>query len=377
MIDVAKRLNILSISDIHFGHRQTPTPLIIDNVMRVFAERLPCTQLLVIGGDVFDTLLSLTETNVNDILQFFQWLLAQCHQYDVVVRVLAGTHSHDRTQCSVFQHLHHEHLFRNDLRYIDTVRLEYIEPLGLRMLYLPDDLPYESSEAVLRVVAEQMHDLGWDYVDYAVLHGWLEKALPAHVPINKRPTVVFRTEQLRFVRRWVMAGHIHTPMVSDHTFYNGSFDRLCHGEEEPKGCMWIEQAADGSTKLEFIENTNAAIYRTIDLTPYADIDQALAVFTTELARLPYHPVTHVRTIHPQPEVRTALQRFCATHQPHIRYTHQSPKSQTDDTDEGESFDPTILTAPTLETLPTLVLEYLNGRNTPHDLTAERVAALFT
>ena len=341
--------------------------------MTIFSDRLPRTDLLVFGGDVFDTLLSMTDTCVNDILRFFQWTLAMCHQYNVTVRVMAGTHSHDRGQCSVLPHLHHEHLFKNDLRYIDTIRLEHIAHLDLRMLYLPDDLPYESADAVMRVVNDQMHDLGWEYVDYAVVHGWFKNVLP---PISAHhPPIVFTTEQFAFVRRWVMAGHVHTPDVFDNVFYNGSTDRLCHGEEETKGCVWVEQRGDGTTRLEFVENRGAAVYKTIDLTACGEIDDAVLRFRQEMESVPHHPVTYIRTIHPLAELRTALQKFCAERYPHARYAHQSPKQEGVLTDEGLDYEAATLITPTPETLSTLILEYLNNRSIGHDLTIARVEQL--
>ena len=166
-----KPLRILSTSDWHLGNPRVPAGNICDRLRHYMFPLLEQTDLLNIGGDVWDTLMTLNdETNV--IVSFLIDLLRMCHVNNVTVRVLLGTFSHDRDQSSVFEIYQKKCHFTNDLRYISKVYLEEIESLNVRILYLPDDLPYESSEACLEAVSDMMKTRGWTWVDYVFGHGY-------------------------------------------------------------------------------------------------------------------------------------------------------------------------------------------------------------
>jgi predicted MPP superfamily phosphohydrolase len=106
-IKPAGALRICTISDVHLGHRKTPTYAIITELEHLVVNRFAMSQLdaLFITGDLFDRLLNLPFTDVGVIHQFFIKLLTLAKQFNVKVRVLEGTPSHDWKQSRLLVHI--------------------------------------------------------------------------------------------------------------------------------------------------------------------------------------------------------------------------------------------------------------------------------
>jgi hypothetical protein len=352
-----KPLRILSTSDWHLGNSRVPAHLICNRLRDVVFPKLADTDLLNIGGDVWDTLMSMGQ-DVNVIVGFLLDLLHHCHHHNVVVRVLLGTFTHDRDQSSVFELYHQKYQFTNDLRYIDKVYLEYISALDVRILYLPDDLPYESAEACLEVVKEMMTARNWDWVDYVFGHGYFEHMLPPNIP--RKPKVTFHISQFKpFVRRYVLMGHIHLSDASDMVLYNNSFDRIAHGEEGSKGCLYITDLGT-TAKIQVLENPLATKFITIDLSRYGHIE-TIGQRYLELVKEKFSDTPgYVRVIHPSAEVRQALRRLTTAHFPNLIYSIKLISDQPTE-HQGNvrvSFDVVEYPTPTQETLPQMVFEFL-------------------
>lgn len=359
-------LQILSTSDWHLGNRRVPSVAICERLRRVIFPHLTTCHLLNIGGDVWDTLVHFSDES-NVILSFIIDLLKICDAHRVIVRVLLGTFTHDRTQSSVFPVLHEKYRCQNDLKYIDRVCLEEIETLDLRILYLPDDLPYQSSEACLDDVKEMMAARGWTYVDYVFGHGYFDHMLPPY--ITKRPKCTFTHQQFSgFVRRYICMGHIHLSDITDNILYNNSFDRLAHGEEAPKGCLSILDYGT-EANLSIIENPQATKFLTFNLT---SLDATSDIGAQYLARLKtqFSPdeYGYVRIIHPSAEIRQALGRLTATQYPRLVYS-------VDRTDRDKLKDPTLThkamldiktyPIPTHDTLPYMLYGLLGDKDKEH------------
>lgn len=354
----AKPLRIISTSDWHLGNARVPALSICNRLRETLFPLLSQTDLLNIGGDVWDTLLTFSN-EANGIVAFIIDLLRECDKHVVVVRVLLGTYTHDRNQSTIFEVYHEKCHFKNDLRYINQVCLEEIPSLDVRILYLPDDLPYESSDACLEAVSEMMTSRGWDYVDYVFGHGYFDHMLPVHIP--RKPKCTFRVLQFKsFVRRYVCMGHIHQCDFTENVFYNNSFDRLAHGEELPKGFMFVEDIGT-SAKLRFIENVDATKFITIDLSAYTDKEVACRRYP-ELVKERFSGTPgYVRVIHPSAEVRQALHRLTTSQHPELIYSfRKSPEDSSGEahTSVRKSFDVSEYPTPTKETLPQMVFDFL-------------------
>jgi len=371
-----KPLRILSTSDWHLGNSRVPAINICNRLREVMFPLLSQTDLLNIGGDVWDTLLSQSK-ETNEIVSFLIDMLRICSENNVVVRVLLGTFSHDRDQSIVFKTYQDKCHFTNDLRYIDTVYLEEISFLGVRILYLPDDLPYESSEACLAAVSEMMAVRGWTWVDYVFGHGYFEHMLPPHIP--RQPKCTFRVAQFTsFVRRYVCMGHIHLSDITGQVFYNNSFDRIAHGEENPKGLMYIEDLGT-SAKLHFVENKKATKFITLDLSKYKDTETIGHHYLDLIKKKFQGAPGYVRVIHPSVEVRQALHRLTANHHTELFYSFK--KSPEEILTEGriaarKSFDVGEYPTPTTATLPQMVLDFLE-QNAGTSLSLDKITTLLS
>jgi len=370
-----KPLRLLSTSDWHLGNGRVPAINICNRLRDTLFPRLAEIDLLNLGGDIWDTLLSLSE-DVNIILALLIDLLRVCDHYNVVVRVLRGTYSHDRGQSLLFP-LHHTSCeFQNDLRYIDQITLEEIASLNIKILYLPDDLPYDSADACLDVVREMMTAYGWHYVDYVFGHGYFDHMIPTHIP--RKPKCLFRVNQFAsWVRRYVCMGHIHQSDFTDNVFYNNSFDRLAHGEEAPKGFVLVTDYGN-SAKLEFIENKDATKFITLDLSVY---DDKAAIGTIYLKRLnqlfPTKEAGFIRVVHPSAEIRQTLRRLTNNHYPNLLYSFdrsQDHKLRDSSQLHRKLLDVKSYPIPNRDTLPQMVHDFL-AKEGQSDLSVETIAAI--
>lgn len=354
-----KSLRILSTSDWHLGNSRVPTQNIIRRLQTVIFPLLSKTDILNIGGDVWDTVLTLSN-ETNGIVSFIIDLLRECSTHNVTVRVLLGTYVHDRDQSTIFEICQEKCNFKNNLKYINQLCLEEIKEHDIRILYLPDDLPYESSDAVLEAVSELMSVRGWDWIDYVFGHGYFLHMIPETIP--RKPKCLFKISQFKnIVRRYVCMGHVHMSDFTENVFYNNSFDRIAHGEELPKGCVYLEDFGT-SAKIKFIENTQATKFVTIDLSSYKD-KETIGQYYLEKVEKKFSEgeAGYVRVIHPSVEIRQALHRITTNKYPNLIYSFL--KFSDDNGIDNhpslrKSFDVSEYPTPTKETLPKMIEEFL-------------------
>lgn len=372
----AKPLRILSTSDWHLGNARVPAINVCNRLRDVLFPELPNIDLLNIGGDLWDTSLMLSsETNI--IEGFLIDLLHECDRYRTVVRILRGTYLHDRDQSAALADVYHVKCrFTNDLKYINTMSLEEIQSLNVRILYLPDDLPYDTSDECLKVIQELLASRGWTWVDYVFGHGYFEHMLPSFIP--KQPKCTYRIAQFKpLVRRYVCMGHVHLSDFTENVFYNNSFDRIAHGEEAPKGFVIVEDFGD-QARLRIVENKAATKFMTIDLTGHTDKDTIGEYYLDQIARkFPHNEPGYVRVIHPSVEVRQALKRITVLQHPELSFSYlktADEPSQYDLVSVRKSFDIAEYPTPTEDTLPQMILDFLE-KNGGTQLTLARITEL--
>ena len=324
-----------------------------ENMMTYLYPRIPEADLLVVGGDIFDTSLGLSEDHANVIISVFIEILRLAHQHGVTVQILRGTYSHDRNQCKIFETLYKKGHYTNSFKYVDILSCEYIESLDLKVLYIPDDLPYKSSESCLDAIHKLLNDMNWAKFDYVFLHGYFRHRLPERIP--RLPKCTFTIEQFKdIVSRYVVCAHVHTGDITENVIYNGSFERLAHGEEEPKGYIFITDDRKHA-KIEFVENKHATKFMTLDLSRYVEIDDAVSAYRKYLDGYKKEPIVHIRIAHPSSEVRTLLARITKQFYQNASFSikadkdHQQTTLRAKDLIELSNENP-----PTEETLPNLV-----------------------
>lgn len=285
-------MRILWSSDHHTLHPTTPTSHILGNMSTFYYKDhdLAKVGLVIKGGDLTDRLV---EAPNRDFIRLKQWsktFLTRCHEEKVAVLVLEGTSSHDWGQPRHLETLAHEDM---DFRYVDTLSIQHYPNLDdLTVMCVPDNMgaltPDEIWEEALRVLTE--HKL--DKVDIIAFHGTWPHQLPGHA-LNKKHDPA-RWESI--CTYLILSGHIHIPSIKGKVHSSGSFDRIAHGEEHPKGAFVVDLDKTKQTfTATFWENRKALPYVTLkvkeDITTEALVKQ-LHEFIRE-KKLPLHAQVRV------------------------------------------------------------------------------------
>lgn len=285
-----KEVTIGSVSDIHLGHRRNPTTRVIKNLLQEFPDSPEMGELdiLFIAGDVYDDLLSLPDENVTHI-DFWIWhILYVCVKYDIVLRVLDGTKSHDWFQSSRFEVINQIGKINADVKYVRDLSIEYIERYDINVLYVPDEWS-ETTERTLAQVKELMRAKGLVTVDFAVMHGQFGHQLPEGIKAQKHDS----EEYLALVTELIFIGHVHKPSVYKRIIAQGSFDRLSHGEEEAKGHFRVKVHGHHNYDIQFVENKGAMLFKTIDCTSL-DLEQTFEKIDSQIGTITDN--IHVRVL---------------------------------------------------------------------------------
>lgn len=253
-----------SLSDVHLGHHNTPTSHILRNLRREFPDTEETGKLdtIYIVGDLFDRLLTAPDPDVGAIKLWLFSFLTMCARRDIQVRVLEGTKSHDWGQNKLVEQVKELANIQVDLKYIDTLSIEYNERYGIHVLYVPDDWRPDTDTTWMEVL-QLLQAHGLEKVDYAFVHGSFDHQLP---PLVKSPKHL-GDRYLSITKHYICVGHVHIHSVYGmRLLANGSFDRISHGEEEAKGHWRVAVGGEDGDEIVFVENKGAQLYKTIDCT---------------------------------------------------------------------------------------------------------------
>ncbi len=304
----------LSASDFHFGHPRVPAEIMYRNVVKTMYPHLNDElDILFIVGDFFDRLLDMSgqagyyAALVIDELK----KLAEKHQF--FIRIVRGTFSHDRLQNQFFIKNAAPLMINGEqlVRLYDTIEIEHLSTLGINILYVPDDLPYEDATPVIK---DKIRDAQLTQVDFALTHSYFEHLIPPGLP--RKPHNTYSADTFgEFVRGVVLNGHIHTRRVYKKVVTNGSFERLCHGEEELKGFFVIRYDKEtGATTHDFIVNEFATTFRTINLSRCASVPEAITKYQKKVSTLvdtdnSTYGILHIRILTDDNILRDAIVEF--------------------------------------------------------------------
>lgn len=358
-----ERFKILSFSDVHLGCDRIDQMEMVTLFENILFEWIPKVKLVTIVGDLFDDSIVLSNSGAIYILDFITKFLHICDENNVTVRLLRGTFSHDRNQCQAVKSMADSMNVKNDVKYYDKIDVEYIKELDLKIGYIPDDLSpsFKTSQNAIELLKDKMLALGFDNLDYVLFHGYAEHVLPP----KAHPKYVFNADQFPFVKKCVLAGHIHQHSSFRNFYYHGSLDRLAFNEEDSKGFLIVHDYKD-SYSVRFIENTNAHIFKTLD---YSKIETGI----TERFRKDIEPykdsrqTVYIRVIHPDGNIRIALRNFVNEHYPNIKFFHTSPKNKTvTKMSEDIIIDQGVeLRTYSVNTLPDDIYEYIRENKLEH------------
>lgn len=344
-----KEIKLLAVSDIHFGSKRNKTSKIISNFKKyILNEQNKNLDILVIVGDFYDGLLDLKSQEGYEIDYLIYLILTYCKLNEITLRVLEGTPSHDWTQPERFIKLNNILGYKDlDIKYVDNVTVEYMEKFDIHVLYVPDEIQ-PTPEKTLALVKETMMSKGLDKVDLAFMHGQFEYQLPAHIKNIPRHS---SAEYLGLVKSFIFVGHIHTHSVFERIIAQGSFDRLSHGEEEPKGFV-IANITNNTSEFFFIENKDAKIYKTVDCS-YFELDKSLEYLKEMAASLPEDSAIRISANSNQPILANIQELVIFA--PHITWTkHIRDKDKGTDNNVSELIEDEEIYTPVTITKDNLV-----------------------
>lgn len=278
----SKELKIAAISDIHLGSRRNKTSDIIAALDAAFPDNEETGQLdlLVLVGDVFDRLLNLPDDDTSEIEMWIGRLLYICSKRNIILRILEGTPSHDWKQSASFEKVLNHKGYSINCKYVSILSIEYIEQLDIQVLYIPDEWQ-PTTDKTLKEVKDLLALKNLEQVDFAFMHGQFEFQLPSHIKGMPRHS---SQEYLKLVKHYIFIGHIHVFSTFDRIIAQGSFDRLSHGEEAPKGHVRATVSKDNK-EFFFIENKKARIYKTIECKDF-DLQKTFASIKKKLEKFP-------------------------------------------------------------------------------------------
>jgi hypothetical protein len=340
-------------------HRRNPTTRIIKNFDESVLpddDTTAALDILFIPGDIFDSLRALNDEDVPPTDAWIHRTLRIAKKHDIVVIVLEGTPGHDWKQSRRFVDINENAGIGANLRYVDTLSIEYIEQYGITVLCVPDE--WDTPENTLSQVHDLLRAKGLTQVDFAIMHGQFPHQLPEHVKAPKHDPEAY----MAIVKYVILIGHVHTfsvyrSQINPHGSFivaQGSFDRLTHGEEGPKGHVRLVVRSEGDIDLKFIENDNAMKFVTIRCTSM-DLEETLQTISAVARELPDGSHIRVEADHDNPiltNMEELIRRF-----PLGVWSKLSREAAIEEkqmvTEDDTPFVPIVITR---ENLPNLLLE---------------------
>ena len=274
------KTSILAISDVHIGCPRLNPKLLHDKFKKfLYPQVTSDISILFICGDFFDNLLNLNAYAAFVAMDIIKELKHLCRSVGCDLRVLRGTFTHDRDQPKHF--VNGEDPEDTSVKLYDKFSIEHHSKTGLNILYIPDNIKFND-------VYESIHELlkghNLEKVDILVHHGYFKHILPEALLVKGLPHGCLEVEKIqKYVKGCVLNGHVHISSIYQNVISIGSFDRLAHGEEEPKGFYRID--IDGNDyRFKFIENKDATKFITYNLLTFTS-EQALDYFSSEFSKL--------------------------------------------------------------------------------------------
>ncbi len=253
--------------DIHFGVTSIPVGAVTKSFKYVYeAAKRRGAKAVVIGGDITDRPLELTNDYGSEFVEFGIWLLKDAEENDIEIIIIEGTPSHDWKQARILEQLKRAIGSKAKLVYISSLSIVYLENFG-NVLIVPDQWRPSTATTLLEVKTI-LREKNLEQVDWAFMHGSFDYQVPEF--LRKRLDLHDSNEYNKIVKKGIFIGHEHTR--SSHLKINcaGSIERTKHGQEEEKGGLFIEELITGKIHVEFIRNAHAQIFKDImvdDLTP--------------------------------------------------------------------------------------------------------------
>lgn len=282
-------LRWLAISDIHFGASHVAPKDEYYRLTQVITPYLDKIDLLSINGDYYDNALLLDHDAATYGMAFLFELIKAAKKFGFAIRIIRGTYTHDRDQLNSIARIANRE--KIDFAYYTGVAVDTVKEYSF--LYLPDNLPIPALEVMDDL--PRIIDSPDGKVDCIIGHGYCEHVLPAMLSAGKHVDCFNADRLLSATRCGVVFGHVHTPSIyKKRVCYTGSFDRLCHGEEEAKGCLYLTVGPNDQFVVEGVNNPYATPHITVYLTKET-VEECIAEVKDTITRtMDAEPAGYVR-----------------------------------------------------------------------------------
>ncbi len=255
-----KDINYLVLSDIHGGRANNSIDTIFSNIVSYFNKynrQFKELDYIFINGDVYDKLLINGSYEANKVMEMLIFILDYCVKYNIGIRFLKGTPSHDWDQLDSLVLLveNHPEYSKLDFKYFKNLHIEKLDSHGINILYVPDEWrtnPMDTYKEVKELMVKQ----GIQQVDLCMMHGFFKYQLPSIVG-NGHDEELY----LNICKYYIHIGHVHTFSTYKRIVANGSFDRLAHNEEEDKGGVVVKITCEYKLSYKFLPNENALLFK--------------------------------------------------------------------------------------------------------------------
>ena len=352
-------VKIMVLSDVHLFHDKTPTVHIVNNLIRTVPnnDSMKDIDLIVISGDLFDRAVFLPNGDVWHAHRFIHHLVNVCERYDIILRVLEGTPSHDWKQSAMVTEIVKERGDTCDAKHVSVLSIEHIQRLGLDVLYVPDEWG-SGCASTFNEVKELLIEHQLEKVDIAIMHGCFNYQFP--VNLVGKPDVHDENSYLGITRYLTVIGHYHTHSKFERIYVPGSFDRLRHNEEEAKGHLLITLRPDETFTVNFIENKNAMVYKTFQCVglPINEIIDNIALFVKDNERLQFIRIVCDKDDPIYKGIRELTSLF-----PFVKFSISLTKDKVKEKVIAETKDIVKPQAITLDNIEQLLRERLEQKNT--------------
>lgn len=254
-------IKIISLPDVHLGHDTTTSIEIIAGLEIAVSESDPFLReldYLLYPGDLFDRLLVLPNQYLPSVRAELRRQLYLAEKYDFEIIILEGTPAHDWKQSKLFIDIAKEIGFTGNIRYVSTLTVE-TSSKGHTFLFVPDEWRSDNNKTY-REAVDAIKMAGLEKVDFIMLHGQFEYQFPDFLGIACHDSKAWQ----KLVNHYLFCGHIHTPSHYGKIIFSGSFDRLRHNEEHPKGHYRVTIHPDKPDEIVFVVNELAKDYVSID-----------------------------------------------------------------------------------------------------------------
>lgn len=295
--------NGVVLADFHLGHSKVSVKHQHETIRQFLYPALTADcDVFIVAGDFYDTSLLFDHEAAIRATVIEHDLCSICKHHNIPIRLLRGTYSHDRDQLRQFAEIANYH--KLDCKYFDAISVDKLH--DLTFLYLPDTLPYKDRDDILTESRKLLKDTYHTTIpDIVIGHGYFDHRIPEQV---RKPACCYPVEAFA-QSKLVIFGHEHKHWNVQNVYSSGSFDRLAHGEEDPKGFVRF-RISEGQVSVRFVENVCAVPHITIDAVGNT-VDEKFCYITDQVEkRFPHPPFGYLR-IRDGSEERTILASLLA------------------------------------------------------------------